>query len=763
MISRLLLPLLLLASPLARAQGTFDPFNPPAAATAPDADTAPDEAYQNAPVKASLVADQTAVVPGQKFSVAVKLVHEEHWHTFWRNPGQYAQTPSFTWTLPEGAKQEGQLWGIPAVKDSGIENAVQYIYEGTSYVVTEFSTPDSLKTGDKLTLALKAKMQACKEQCIQLDFDLALELPVADKASPSPDAAAFETVRKAQPQATPAWKTSVRPAGEDWIIRAEAGEGAAAEPGKLYFFDAAAATEATPQDWKKDGNAFTATLTGQKTNPPGQQPAGFLTAGKTWTASGVLTAIPVGEAMAVWSAPKPKPETAIPASGTQAISSEEEDKLIAEILSWGVRRLGGEAAKEELKWPLAILFAFLGGMILNLMPCVFPVLGIKILGFVRQAGEDHSIVKKHGLAYAGGVIVSIMVLTAVLVSVRAGSESVGWGFQLQNPWFLTFLIVLVFSFSLSMAGLFEVGTKLTGVGAELQNESGYQGSFFSGLLTVLLATPCTGPFMGPALGFALSAETPYWLVVAIFLALGIGLALPYVILSWFPALVKKLPRPGAWMETFKQFMAFPMFATVVWLLYVFAGTTGRTGVTMMLFALTLLAMVLWLYGRYFQRTAKTRSRSLATATGLLCLLGGGYLAAGAARERAPSSPAGHDGSTPLSAQLIVQRREQGLTTVVDLWAEWCLQCELNRKAAFDRKEFHDALPGFDAIFMLGDKTQEGSPADLIAQKFVKAYKSGGIPYAFIVPPKGPVIELPSVIGSPSVLLEGLVEAEKQSR
>jgi thiol:disulfide interchange protein len=389
---------------------------------------------------------------------------------------------------------------------------------------------------------------------------------------------------------------------------------------------------------------------------------------------------------------------------------------------------------------------------------VFPVLGIKILGFVRQSGEDKSVVRKHGLVYAAGVILSVLALTVVLLVVRQGSETAGWGFQLQNPVFLAFLIILVFVFSLNMAGVFELGTSLTSVGAELQNESGYRGSFFSGLLTVLLATPCTGPFMGPALGFALSKDTATWLVLAVFISLSIGLALPYVLLSWFPALVKKLPKPGAWMETFKQFMSFPMFATVVWLLTVFARSTGPSGLAMILFALVFFGMALWLYGRFGTPMAKPRSRQIGFAVAAISILTGGWLTWDATKEVSNVVELAKD-EVPLSAETIIARRANGQTTVVDFWAEWCLQCQLNKKAAFDREAFKKKLPEYDAIFMLGDQTHSNP----LAEKFLKAYKSGGIPYALVIPPSGPAIQLPQVIASPDTLIEALEEAKKQAK
>jgi len=390
------------------------------------------------------------------------------------------------------------------------------------------------------------------------------------------------------------------------------------------------------------------------------------------------------------------------------------------------------------------------------MPCVFPVLGIKILGFVRQSGEDHVAVKRHGLVYAIGILASMLVLAGVLLGLRAFGELLGWGFQLQNPVFLVCIIVLVFAVSLELAGVFEMGTSLTSVGGELQDKSGYKGSFFSGLLTVILATPCTGPFMGPALGFALNKDTPVSLVIAVFILLSFGLALPYVVLSYYPALVKKLPRPGAWMETFKQVMSFPMFATCAWMITIFATTTGNSGLFYLLFALTLIAMALWLYGRFGTPAAKPRSKRIALPLGVACAIGGGWLAWQGSHEVAPAE-AGGDDEVAFSPEMIIDRRAKGKTTVVDFWAKWCLVCESNKKLAFSREEFLSSLKKQDAVFMLADWTK---PDERI-EKFLAAYKQGGIPFAIVVPPTGPVIQLPTALPTPADAIRGLEEAKKQ--
>jgi thiol:disulfide interchange protein DsbD len=266
---------------------------------------------------------------------------------------------------------------------------------------------------------------------------------------------------------------------------------------------------------------------------------------------------------------------------------------------------------------LMLLFAFLGGIILNLMPCVFPVLGIKILGFVQQSGNDKRKIRLHGWSFASGIFISLWLLVSILFLVRNSGESAGWGFQFQHPWFVLILIAVMFSFSLNLFGLFEIGTSLTGAGSKLQSKEGLPGSFFSGILAVLVATPCTGPFMGPALGFALSG--PELQGYALFTSLAAGLALPYVVLSYMPKLVEMLPRPGKWMETFKQFMAFPLLATVIWLLNILGKAIGLSSVIWTLLALVILALGLWIFGKYSNPLSnRTMTKWLARMALLLC-------------------------------------------------------------------------------------------------------------------------------------------------
>ena len=282
-----------------------------------------------------------------------------------------------------------------------------------------------------------------------------------------------------------------------------------------------------------------------------------------------------------------------------------------------IKELANGYKSESNSLPLMILFALLGGIILNLMPCVFPVLGIKVLGFVQQAGNDKSKIKYHGLSFAGGILLSLWALVSILFYIKSNGQSAGWGFQLQNPWFVWSLIVVMYIFSLNLFGLFEIGTSLTSAGNKIQNKNGYWGSFFSGLLTVLVATPCTGPFMGPALALAISGPISQGYLLFTFLA--IGLAAPYVILAYFPKLIEALPRPGKWMETFKQLMAFPLLLTVVWLLNILGKSTGLSTVIWVLVGLIILAIGLWAYGKYSsQLSSSFKHKLISYSTLIIC-------------------------------------------------------------------------------------------------------------------------------------------------
>jgi thiol:disulfide interchange protein DsbD len=340
------------------------------------------------------------------------------------------------------------------------------------------------------------------------------------------------------------------------------------------------------------------------------------------------------------------------------------------------------AAKASTSLAATLFLAFVGGLILNLMPCVFPVLGIKILGFVNQAGHERSKVIAHGLIFALGVLLSFWTLATVLAILRAGGDQLGWGFQLQSPAFVFTLAALMLVFALNMSGVFEFGLRATSVGGDLQTKSGYAGSFFTGVLATVVATPCSAPFLAPALGAALALSTVE--SFAIFTAIAIGLALPYLLLSIFPSAVKILPRPGAWMETFKQFMAFPLYATVGYLVWVLAGQVTEEGLQNVLFGLVLVALAVWFYGRWNAPGASPGRARFGVAALILAGVAGFWLGwphTSLAQTNGNVSSAGVTWE-PWSTEAVEKLRAEGRVVYVDFTARWCATCQANKKLVF---------------------------------------------------------------------------------
>ena len=669
-------------------------------------------ATAHAHVKASLVAAETAIVPGKPVQVALRLVHDTHWHTYWLNPGTGLVT-SINWTLPPGWKASDIQWPAPKALKDRTGTIVGNGYEGDLLLPVTLTPPADLSPGAKVTFNAAAEWLMCEEVCMPGDAKVSLTLPVAATATPDPThGARLAAVVAGLPRADAAWKVTAARDAKTVTLTVTPAAGAQPAPKDLRFFadDNYVAYE-LPQTITPDGKGgFVLTLPiAPDAAKDVAKLAGVLTSANGWLADGSLSALridlPFAAAIAASDAPA--------SSGSQPAATPVAPPATVSLIS-------------------TLFLALVGGLILNLMPCVFPVLGIKILGFVNQAGQDKKKVILHGLVFALGVLLSFWSLATVLAVLRAGGDQLGWGFQLQSPLFVFGLAAVMLIFAMNMSGVFEFGLSATGVGSDLQMKSGFAGSFFTGVLATVVATPCSAPFLAPALGAALTLSTVE--SFAVFTAIAIGLAAPYLLLSIFPAAVKVLPRPGAWMETFKQFMAFPLYATVAYLTWVLAGQTTENGSLMALFGLTLIALGVWFYGRYNLPGTKPAKVRFGTLTGAVVLALGVWT--GWPEDTAAKIAAGKASGAPevvwdkWSPEAVAKLRAEGKTVYVDFTARWCATCQTNKKIVFHSDDVLREFAAKKIVTLRADWTNK-DPA--ITAELAK-YQRSAVPFNVIWKP-----------------------------
>jgi len=671
-----------------------------------------------AQVAASLVTAEQSIQPGRPFLVALRLVHQPHWHTYWENPGTGLPT-TLRWTLPLGWKAGGIQWPAPMLLSDSRGNIVGNGYDGDLLLPVTINPPADLKPGVNVELQVAADWLMCQDECVPGSAKLSLALPVAaDEPRPDPDWGARIRAAVAHlPAADPAWSLSAShsPATVTLGVRPN---GAAVVPAwspkGLHFFsrDGFIAYD-LPQPMTPDGRGgYTLALPVSPDGP--KDPArlvGVLTSMEGWRPDGSLPGLAVDVAFGVAPAGGAAQAGAIPASPAAA----------------GI--LG------------TLLLAFVGGMILNLMPCVFPVLGIKILGFVNQAGADRRKVTLHGIVFAAGVLLSFWVLAGLLAVLRAGGSQLGWGFQLQSPAFVFGLAAAMLAFALNMSGVFEFGLTATGIGSQLQSKSGLTGSFLTGVLATVAATPCSAPFLAPALGAALALSTAQ--SFAIFTAIAVGLSAPYLLLSAFPGAVRILPRPGAWMETFKQAMAFPLYATVAYLVWVLAGQLQEAGFLSALFGLVLVAMGVWAYGRWNAPGASAGRARFGMCACLVLIALGAWT--GWPSPAAPTDIVWDKWSPEAVAAL----RSENRVVYVDFTARWCATCQANKRLVFHSGEVLRVLRDRHVATLRGDWTNKDPQ---ITAELAK-YHRGAVPFNLIwFPGRAEPVILPELL-TPSVVLD----------
>ena len=609
-------------------------------------------------VTAELISEVTAIAPGKPFTVAWKFVHEEHWHSFWVSSGGIEKSPSVTWTLPDGFSAGPLLHSMPNVAEN--EGSASYRHEGTSYLLTEITPPKELAPNSEILLEGAIKYQYCNDVCKQSLSKQSLKLTVAPEAALHPEngtiLAEYRKTQFPKPM-PPTWQISATRQGSKVALKVQ---GADLPAGTVQFYSADKHV-ASKVNYSSQRGSGELTLT-LPVNPE---------------VEGAMTILP---GLLAFSAADPfAPKVAYEVNPAVILGNITNAEVNGMTLSY------------------TLLLAFIGGLILNLMPCVFPVIGLKIMGFVRQAGQDRKKILLHGLMFSAGVLVCFWALSGTLLFLRSRGEQVGWGFQLQSPWVVYGLMILMFAFALNMFGVFEIGTSAVGVGQELTAKQGLSGTFFSGLLAVVVATPCSAPFLAPALGAALTL--PPVSFFSVFTMVGVGLALPYLLLSAFPGLLKKLPKPGAWMEAFKQIMSFLLFMTAGYLLWVYGGLTAPFNEANQLYAILGLGVIglgTYIYGRWCTPVHAGKIRAIGGLLALVMVVGGIYM--GSPKKDALKWEV-------WTQERVDELRKEGVPVYIDFTAKWCATCQTN-KLSYKSKEIIRMVDEKKIALLKADWTDE---------------------------------------------------------
>ena len=605
-------------------------------------------------VRAELVAHAPeGIATGKPMWLGLKITHQPHWHTYWKNPGDSGLPTTLSWTLPAGAGAGEIDW--PAPKRLPIGPLMNHGYEGSVVLPVPLTVTPQFKA-DKLDVQLQADWLVCKEVCIPESGRFSLSLPA--QASVASHAAEFEAALAARPQQPAGVVAQGQPSAEggaagSLVLRIDGLPGALQGRNAEVFSELAGLVDhAAPvqQQWRGASYEARLALSPQRSESPKLLPVVMV--------FGERQVVRVEAAVqGAW--PEAAPE-AVVSPGLQAALEPDAQAAAAAPASWGV----------------ALLLALLGGALLNLMPCVFPVLSLKVMGFAQHAGE-HRKLWSGGLAYTAGVVISFVALAGVLLALRAAGEQLGWGFQLQSPGFVAALALLFTLIGLNLAGVFEFSTLLPSGLAAMRARHPVVDSFLTGVLAVGVASPCTAPFMGVALGVALSM--PAAQALAIFAVLGLGMALPYLLITTLPRVAGWLPRPGAWMVHFKVAMAFPMFGTVVWLLWVLGQQTSLDAAAAWLGALVVLAFVAWVFGNAgFGRAGRLGWGAVAVALLAVALSWALPQLHNRALAATPANAAGERWQ-PWSPEKVAELTAQGRPVFVDFTAAWCVTCQFNKR------------------------------------------------------------------------------------
>ncbi len=642
---------------------------------------------RSANIEVELLAETTAVVPGQPFWVGVRLAPDEHWKTYWRNPGGTGLPTGVSWRLPEGASAGEIHWPYPQRFE--FQGVSSYGYEGEVLLLAKIDPGPPASSGRRFELGARVSWLVCEETCIPGSADLSLKLPWAASA-PGPDARSadlFRTARSRLPAPTEGWWTVFAIQDGEFRIETHSPEAlfADAEDVRFYPYEGDLISDGAPLE-------------------------------KRWTPSTLYLRHATSDYLA-----------ALPdaVGGVLVVTTADREMAYALNLVPGSEArpepsVGSTETSPDTQPNLAyvMVLAIAGGLLLNLMPCVFPVLSLKAIGLMEAGNLSNRAHQMHGIAYTLGVMSFFCAVAGVLYLLKSGGTSVGWGFQLQTPWFVALLAYVLFLLGLNFSGLLTFGTRFMGVGESLVQRGGYLGSFFTGALAAVVASPCTAPFMGTAIAFAITQPPISSLLV--FMSLAFGMALPFLLIAFIPHFARWLPRPGPWMHTFKQVMAFPLYLTAIWLLWVLGRQTDATGMALVLIGMLLLFFAVWLLqikpppqGRWRPVVLSLAITAKIGALVVLLLPEFSHTAQGERTVRAVE-----DGFwEPYSGERLAELRAQGRPVFVNITADWCISCIANERVALSMDAVRQAFKDKGVVSLKGDWTNRRPNITRVLESF----------------------------------------------
>jgi thiol:disulfide interchange protein DsbD len=624
-------------------------------------------------VEARLIAERAIIAPGEPVSVALVLKMKPGWHTYWINPGEAGAPTELKWKLPQGWQAAEIEWPYP--KRLPVGPLMDYGYEGTVWLLTAIQAPGAAKPGDTVTLNATASWLVCREVCIPEDANLRLPVTIAAQGVVNPvTAAQFAAARAKLPQDSP-WRATYRAADDETLdIFLESPVIAAAHPAHANFFPL---REGMINGFAQQKLGLVDNGVVLRTEP-----------GRNFTWRKFRSTLPELPGVLVLASAD---------GSTKALSIRAEPGTVppAHFASGFVA--GG------IGLPLALFFAFVGGLILNLMPCVLPVLAMKAFAVASASHGHPREARREGIAYGAGAILSFLALGAAVVLLRAGGQAVGWGFQLQQPIVVAGFALLMFAVGLNLSGVYELSSGVT-AGESLTRKGGALGAFFTGILAVAVAAPCTAPFMAAALGFAITQ--PAIAALLVFFVLGLGFAAPFVAIGLSPALLRLIPKPGRWMLVFKQILAFPMYGAAAWLTWVLAIQAGAGGVLATLAAMVLFAFAAWIWG--VSRNATSPWRSIANVCAVLAFVAAlaSLWFVKAAGPQAASAQVAENvlNAEPYSEARLDNLRSQNRAIFINATAAWCITCLVNEKVAFSSHSVKQAFADKKVAYLVADWT-----------------------------------------------------------